>query len=172
MEEAPAIKGFVLAQHTFLQSRRHCKHLRRRARLIGITDTEIPPYLVPGNLLSIREDILPAEIIQNLILCNHSAVIFPLIYSCRLLFSKLHKLILCESAYVSGIVEIKDIAAAHSQYFAISGIHGNGGSYPASYRSLPFIYIFLKNILYVYINGGNDGLSINGRFNHPFQIGL
>ncbi len=67
MAVSGTVKGLISRQHAFLQPRRHSKNLGRGARLISIADAEIPPEGIPGNLGPIRNHIIPAEIIQNLI---------------------------------------------------------------------------------------------------------
>ena len=42
----------------------------------------------------------------------------------------------------------------------------------ASHTGLPFINVFLKDILYIYVNGGYNGPSIYCRLYHTFQIGI
>ena len=42
----------------------------------------------------------------------------------------------------------------------------------ASHTILPLIYILLKNILHIQINGGDKCLSIDCRFNNTFQVGI
>ncbi len=42
----------------------------------------------------------------------------------------------------------------------------------ASYAGLPLINILLENVLHIYINGRHNGLAVDCRFNHAFQIGI
>ena len=55
---AIAIEGIIRGDHTLLQSCRNRKDFGRRARLKGITDIIIPPFLVPGYLKAKETDLV------------------------------------------------------------------------------------------------------------------
>ena len=153
VEVTGTLKAFISFKHPFLQSGGHGKNLGRRSRFIGITDAEIPPYLVPRHLLSVGDHIFPGKMLRHLVLGNDCTVIFPPVHSCRLLFPQVKQLLLRIAGYIPGIIQVEFIAGSHSQDFPVVGIHDNGRRHLASHIVLPLVNIFLYNVLYVHING-------------------
>ena len=110
--------------------------------------------------------------IQHLVLCNSLPFVFPSVYSGCFFFSKNKQILLGKSAYIPGIVQVKNIACAHGQDLTVVGIHDNGCRNLAARGGLPFIDVFLYNILDIHINGGNNGLAALCRLHHALQVGV
>ena len=172
MEVTGTFKTVGGLYYPFLQTGCNSKYLGWGSRFIGIADTEIPPYLVPRHLLSIRQYLLAAVMVKDLVLGDGFPVIFPSVYMGCFLFAQCHQILLGVSAYVPGIIKVKHAAGAHGQYLAVIGIHDNGGRDLAAHGCLPLIDIFLDNILDVHVNGAYHGLAVGGGLHHALKIGV
>ena len=169
---AAAVKIFISRQNSFFQARGHSEDLLGRSGLVRVADAEVSPGLVPCHLLAIGENLVPGVVIKHLVFGNFLAFMLPSISRSGLRASQRHEFFLGVAAHIPGIVQVKGIAGGHGQNLPVVGVHGDRRGHLASHGGLPFINIFLHNVLNIHINGGDNGLAVFRRFYNLLQIGL
>lgn len=90
------------------------------SRFIRIADAEVPPYLVPCDLLAVGQHLLAAVMVKDLVFCDG----FPLFSFCmhgRLPFCPGPSGLPGVSAYIPGIIKVEHTAGAHGQYSPLLG---------------------------------------------------
>ena len=174
LDVALAVEGRVRGYGLLLQRAGEGDALRNGSRLIGIGHRDVSPYLVPGDLPAIGQDLIGRIVLRHLILGDRGSVrIFTAIYTDGLLAAELHKILVGIDRAVqrTRVVQVKLIGRAHREHLTGVRVHDDGRCHlRTDILGLPLIEILLERHLNIRIDGRHDGVTIGRLLQDGLQL--